>query len=294
MSMRLQSTPMFERAEEQHQISPKRVVVLSVEGNVTEKDYFELVQKYRDSLGIQALVYIEVLSRNRADTKSAPKYVLELMEEYFNIRAFDETQDLPEEMQAALGQGQFDSGFLKQYYDHPETIDEPRKSEFEQKMRLAGIDITYRRHLRSCQGRDGNDVFGIVIDRDAHNTSEQQLREIYGHCDEKGIRCYITNPCFEFWLLLHLSDVEQDYRGKETLLLENRKGSSGKRTFVGGEVHRLAQHDKHITEHTFAERYLPNVDAALARSASFATEREELLTKLGSNLVDLFETLREP
>lgn len=140
MSMRLQSAPLFERAEEQHQISPKRVVVLSVEGNVTEKDYFELVQKYRDSLGIQALVYIEVL---------------------------------PEEMQAALGQWQFDSGFLKQYYDHPETIDEPGKSEFEQKMRLAGIDITYRRHLRSCQGRDGNDVFGIVIDRDAHNTSEQ-------------------------------------------------------------------------------------------------------------------------
>lgn len=181
--MRLQSAPLFERAEEQHQISPKRVVVLSVEGNVTEKDYFELVQKYRDSLGIQALVYIEVLSRNRADTKSAPKYVLELMEEYFNIRAFDETQDLPEEMQAALGQGQFDSGFLKQYYDHPETIDEPGKSEFEQKMRLAGIDITYRRHLRSCQGRDGNDVFGIVIDRDAHNTSEQMSA------------CFTSNVC---------------------------------------------------------------------------------------------------
>lgn len=293
--MRLQSdSSMFERAEEQHQISPKRVVVLSVEGNVTEKDYFELVQKYRASLGIQALVYIEVLSRDRADTKSAPKYVLELMEEYFNIRTFDEAQDLPKEMQAALGEGQFDSGFLKQYYDHPETIDEPRKSEFEQRMLLAGIDISYRRHLRSCQGRDGNDVFGIVIDRDAHNTSEQQLRGIYDYCEKKGIRCYITNPCFEFWLLLHLSDVEQDYRGKETQLLENRRGPVGKRTYVGGEVHRLAQHDKHISERTFAEHYLPNVDAALARSASFATEREELLTKLGSNLAELFAVLREP
>lgn len=292
--MRLQSnSSMFERAEEQHQISPKRVVVLSVEGNVTEKDYFELVQKYKDSLGIQALVYIEVLSRDRADTKSAPKYVLELMEEYFNIRTFDETQDLPEEMQAALGKWQFDSGFLKQYYDHPETIDEPRKSEFEQRMLLAGIDIAYRRHLRSCQGIDGDDVFGIVIDRDAHNTSEQQLRDIYSHCKQENIHCYITNPCFEFWLLLHLSDVEHDYKGKEAQLLENRKGPTGKRTFVGGEVHRLAQHDKHIPEHTFAEHYLPNVDVALARLAAFATEKEDLLTKLGSNLAELFETLRE-
>lgn len=294
MSLRLQSGPMFERTEELHQIPPKRVIVLSVEGNVTEKDYFEWVQKYRASLGIQALVYIEVLSRDRADTKSAPKYVLELMEEYFNIRAFDETQDLPEEMQSALGEGQFDSGFLKQYYDHPETIDQSRKSEFEQKMMLVGIDISYHQHLRRCQGSDGDDVFGIVIDRDAHNTSEQQLKDIYSHCKQENIHCYITNPCFEFWLLLHLSDVKHDYRGKEARLLENRKGPTGKRTYVSGEVNRLAHHDKHIPEHTFAELYLPNVNAALSRSNSFATTKEELLTKLGSNLAELFEKMREP
>lgn len=269
-------------------------MLLLSEDNATEKNYFELVQKYRTSLGIHALVYIEVLSRDRADTKSAPKYVLELMEEYFNIRTFDDTQDLPEEMQAALGEGQFDSSFLKQYYDHPETIDPQRKEDFEEKMRLVGIDISYRRYLRNCQERDGNDVFGIVIDRDIHNTSEQQLRDIYSHCNENSIRCYITNPCFEFWLLLHLSDVKKEYQGKETRLLENRKGPVGKRTYVGSEVNRLAHHDKYISEHIFVEHYLPNVDAALSRSSSFATTKEELLTKLGSNLAELFEKLREP
>lgn len=293
MSLRLQSTPMFERSEESNQIQPKRVIVLSVEGNVTEKDYFELVQKYKASLGIHALVYIEVLSRHRDDTKSAPKYVLELMEEYFNIRTFDESHALPEEMQSALTEGQFDSFFLKQYYDHPETIDEPRKSEFEQKMMLVGIDISYRQYLRNCQGSDGNDVFGIVIDRDYHSTSEQQLREIYDHCNEKGIHCYITNPCFEFWLLLHLSDVKHEYIGKEKQLLENKKDQPGKRTYVGGEVHRLAHHDKHISESTFIKHYLPAVNIALLRAKDFASTKEELLTKLGSNLTELFEQLRE-
>lgn len=43
---------MFARPEEASQETPLRIVFLSVEGNETEADYFEWVQKYRSQLGI--------------------------------------------------------------------------------------------------------------------------------------------------------------------------------------------------------------------------------------------------
>ena len=46
-SFRLKSDAMFERTEEINREPPLRIVFLSVEGNKTEQDYFEWIEKYR-------------------------------------------------------------------------------------------------------------------------------------------------------------------------------------------------------------------------------------------------------
>jgi len=52
-SFRLKSNDMFSRPEEENQEAPLRIVFLSVEGNKTECQYFDLIEKYRSDLKIK-------------------------------------------------------------------------------------------------------------------------------------------------------------------------------------------------------------------------------------------------
>ena len=47
------------------------------------------LSKYREELGINALVNVEVLERRSSDTNSAPSQVIELLEEYLRLRRLD-------------------------------------------------------------------------------------------------------------------------------------------------------------------------------------------------------------
>lgn len=67
LSYRLGSSSLFVRTNEDS-IEPKRVVFLSTEGTKTEVQYLHFIEQYRERLGINAIVHIEVL--RRYDTKS--------------------------------------------------------------------------------------------------------------------------------------------------------------------------------------------------------------------------------
>lgn len=77
---RLNAGNRFERPETQ---SIKRVVFLSVEGEVTERRYFEFVRESRETLGIKSVVEIHVL--RRGDSSSSPEKVVELLENYLRF-----------------------------------------------------------------------------------------------------------------------------------------------------------------------------------------------------------------
>lgn len=57
-SFRLSSDGMFSRPEEIFLEMPLRIIFLSVEGNVTEQNYFSWLEKYREKLGIKTGVGI--------------------------------------------------------------------------------------------------------------------------------------------------------------------------------------------------------------------------------------------
>lgn len=81
---RLQSSA-FARKDETEKIEPKRMVFLSVEGDQTERTYFQNLNDYLDT----QLIQIEVLRHRRGDGYSDPKYVIELLEEYIDVRQGD-------------------------------------------------------------------------------------------------------------------------------------------------------------------------------------------------------------
>ncbi|WP_084389102.1 RloB family protein [Fusibacter sp. 3D3] len=53
------------------------------------------------------------------------------------------------------------------------------------------------------------DEIWVVFDRDPKTFFEHQYNEIIEKCGKYGINIGFTNPTFEFWLLLHLPNINQ-------------------------------------------------------------------------------------
>ncbi len=47
----------------------------------------------------------------------------------------------------------------------------------------------------------------FIIDRDKDSFTKEQYDYVLGKCHEHNFGFYLTNPCFEFWLLLHFDDI---------------------------------------------------------------------------------------
>lgn len=277
---RLNAGNRFERPETQ---SIKRVVFLSVEGEVTERRYFEFVRESRETLGIKSVVEIHVL--RRGDSSSSPEKVVELLENYLEVR---NNNDFLAEVDK-LELKHYDKEFIHKYLEAPDTIDVKEKRQFEGFLKEEQLDLIYLLFLNKFKGSDNgeNDVFGIVIDRDAGNHSPENMARIFDECDEKGYRCFLTNPRFEFWLLLHVADVKSEYPDELEKMLDFNDETVDKHLLekTGG--------GKKIQRKTFDTYFLPNIDTAIERANGLCTSRNKLLDQLGSTLGELFELLRE-
>lgn len=296
-SFRLSSDGMFSRPEEIFPEKPLRIIFLSVEGNVTEQNYFSWLEKYREKLGIKTGVHVHPLRRGKRDNFSAPAQVLELLEEYIEIR---ESDILPDRMRKVIPT-KYTDAFVQQYMKDPDSVDKDKKEQFEMLLKQVGIDLEYQFFEKEYQGQD--DLFGVVIDRDYNTHTVMQLNEIRKQCIEKGYHFFITTPCFEFWLLLHLVDVKKQYKGDMQKFRDNEK-KTNKHTFTSLQVSEHAGHSKKISEKIFRQYYLNHIDYAISQTKkSFSTDVEELIGtdetedskkgKLGSNLPELFKLLRE-
>ncbi|MGL5355333.1 MAG: RloB family protein [Cetobacterium sp.] len=76
-----------------------------------------------------------------------------------------------------------------------------------------------------------NDELCMVIDRDPNNFFESQFDKIVQECKKNKYFLAITNPCFEFWLLLHF-----DISFYSNIELLQNKIISNKHNFISKEL----------------------------------------------------------
>lgn len=282
LSYRLGSRSLFTRPNE-NSTDAKRVVFLSVEGSKTEAQYLNFIEEYRDQLGINAIVHIEVLKKY--DTNSDPENVLELLEEYVQLRKDSNFGEIID----TLHFKKYSTEFIKSYLENPSGLTKKERNRFEAALREERIDLLYLCFLNQYKTED--DSFGIVIDRDCGSHSVQQMKEVVKRCKEKNYLCYITNPCIEFWQLLHVSDVATEYSELLEDILQNKKDANDN-TFVSNLLYEKTGERKSIQAKSFKKYYLPNVDLAIERAKGFASG-DRLLEELGSNLGELIGLLRK-
>ncbi len=274
----------FIRSEENKQIEPKKAIFLSVEGDETERNYFEHLQRYLENSGNNSIIRIEVLRHKRGDGYSSPEQVIELLNEYVNLR---NGELIPEELPHSFT-SQYPQDLIKCFLEGTDNLTKSDRNKISEELLKIGIDLKYRQYLKTFNKK--SDFFGVILDRDCGNHSRQLMIDCINTCKEEGYGCYITNPCFEFWLLLHLCDVQLEYKDKLDEILINEKISKG-HTYVSHEVSQRAHHNKRISLRIFKTMYLPQISQAIKNSKTFAVNLEEILDNLGSNLPELFHII---
>ncbi|MEG1836070.1 MAG: RloB domain-containing protein [Oscillospiraceae bacterium] len=273
------SSSAFERADDTDKVLPKKMIFLSVEGDETERTYFEHLNEFLDL----SLIQIEVLRHKRGDGYSDPEHVIELLDEYINVR---NGELVPDSLMKTLYE-KYTSEDLQKYLSEDITLNLSLRKAIKAELLKIGIDFEYRYYLQSFDKE--TDYFAIVLDRDCGNHDRQLLEECIQFCSKKNYGCFITNPCFEFWLLLHLCDVAKEFTPEEQNKLLVNAVVSNKHTETSLAVSKRAHHTKAICSSKFKQYYYSNIKLAIQRSKTFATEFPELLDNLGSNLSELFK-----
>jgi hypothetical protein len=136
-----------------------------------------------------------------------------LLEEFIDLRGKDDQYIVEQITQEFIDK--YDREFIERFVYKPEEIPKKQKNKFLNELSIIGYDIEYRKYLSKYNS--DFDEFCVVVDRDSHAHIEECLK----HCKDKKYNIYITNPCFEFWLLLHIIDVSQNYDYND--LLNNGK-----------------------------------------------------------------------
>jgi hypothetical protein len=130
-----------------------------------------------------------------------------------------------------------------------------------------------------------NDELWMIIDTDRWKT----IPKIIQACKEEGnMFVAVSNPCFEFWLLLHVKNIE-DYSAEELeLILKNKKVSQDKRYVDSQLTAILGSYNKSKPR---TELYFPTLDFAISQARKLNNSNEEYPKGLGSQVYKVMEKI---
>jgi len=142
----------------------------------------------------------------------------------------------------------------------------------------------------NLEAYDSNiDEIWLIFDRDPKTFFKWQYDKVKEICEVYDLNMGMTNPNFEFRLLLHLPDI-QDYNREE--LFQNKKNLSTGRRYLERELDfRLP--GGYSKGNIIFERFKDNVSLALEQSREFETRESNILDSLGTTVQKLILRMKE-
>jgi len=301
------TTPHFKEPQ-----SEKVKYIFVFEGSKTEVQYFEGVNESRALIGINPLIELMPLTRSvRHETESHPSRVFRLIEEhldeYKTAKVFiDKIVDFCEDNKTEFNIRNLSnisiSESLKYYFEDEldlrldqEIVDMRNvlhkvslHLECEFKISLILDDLATYIDDQQILYSEGYDQICIIIDR---NKEKLNGYEYYlNKCMNKKYRLFVTNPDFEFWLLLHSDKVFEFDR--EMLFTNPKSGIDGKQSSKRYLENALSSVlNGYRKDRLLLEKLIPNIHNAIANEKKFCEDIECLENQLGSNVGLLIEEI---
>jgi len=129
------------------------------------------------------------------------------------------------------------------------------------------------------------DELWMIIDTDRW----KNISEIIEECKKlDNMFVAVSNPCFEFWLLLHIKTITEYSIAELDLILKNNKVTSKKNYIDVKLTEILGSYNKSNPK---PEQYIPHIKKAIEQAKELDLENEEYPKKLGSHVYKIIEKL---
>jgi hypothetical protein len=130
-----------------------------------------------------------------------------------------------------------------------------------------------------------NDELWMIIDTDRW----KNISEIIEECKKlENMFVAVSNPCFEFWLLLHIKSITEYSIAELDLILKNSKVTSKKNYIDVKLTEILGSYNKSNPK---PERFIPYLKKAIDQAKELDSENEEYPKKIGSHVYKIIEKL---
>lgn len=131
------------------------------------------------------------------------------------------------------------------------------------------------------------DELWMIIDTDRW----KNIPEIITECKKQtNMFVAVSNPCFEFWLLLHIKNISDYDENELALILKNAKVST-KKNYVDSKITEiLGSYNKSNPK---PELFLPTIDVAIEQAKKLDRDNDEYPKKLGSHVYKVVEKLKK-
>lgn len=146
--------------------------------------------------------------------------------------------------------------------------------------------LNERKEQWEAHGIEPNELW-MVVDRDRQNVSREQLTSIIDLCKTEGYNLALSNPTFEFWLLLHITST--DTYDHDLLLVNPKVTVKSKKRFIEKELSSLL--GGYNKNNIRFERFEPGIKDVIQRAKDLSHENELLIDELGTSVCVLVEKL---
>lgn len=320
--MKISDSGLFKRKSGTREF--RKVYFIAFEG-LTELEYFTGIKNNKQRLGISNSIDVQLIERFEQNVgESDPLNILECMHEYrelirtgiYSTRLFAGTliEDIFHAISSTfepkdLSPVQHDLyGLQKAMVNGMNASEDLSKDGFvldgcwEKATKFCAEIIEakfpgYEKFVEVPKDRkidtfDENlDIFCLVVDRDRGSRPSRIYKRILEK--RESVNLYVSNPAFEFWLLLH-SDYPINMSQDES----EKMRSNGKENAFGRQISyaelKLIEvfGEYHKTNIGFEKHYLPKVNKAIENMDSFETDLVGLEHSLGSNVGVLLNRMK--
>lgn len=146
------------------------------------------------------------------------------------------------------------------------------------KLKNVVVDIPRIINNSALTYSDEIDKICLIIDRDKDSFTSAQYDYVIAQCKTRNYGVYISNPCFEFWLLMHFDDV----RELDSELIRDNFKVSAERRYCEQELRkRIPRYNKSKYD---AIELVKNVEKAIQNEHLYCENVNELKNEIGSNV----------
>lgn len=284
--MRIKENFVNIRKSEVKKYRPKYFI--ASEGSSSEPMYFEGLN---NSIITENITIINILRDYATSCNSHPSFIIKMIKEFILNVTFDEITvlELKNKIDNFIRENNYDID-INEIYD--KLISIYKKDEYRIKkdnlndlflqIFKSEVYIDLARNFETYFEAQNvtysslYDKLNIVIDRDMQNFKEFQYDEVLKFCKENNVNLYVSNPTFEFWLMLHFKEVLEEDKIK---MLENKY--IGSRRYLEKRLHDICKYKKSKLNFKDFEPYIKD---AIKREKLFKEDLISLKNELGSNV----------